>query len=76
MLTPEEDHVLASLRRRPLTTVEALARACGQPAASVARVLSDLEWAGRVVVYRDRVGRPGGVELKDRAAGGWPGGVR
>jgi DNA-binding MarR family transcriptional regulator len=66
MTTPEEARVLAFLHRHPLTTVEDLARSCGQATASVARVLSQLEWAGCVVVYRDRAGGYTGVQLNDQ----------
>jgi DNA-binding MarR family transcriptional regulator len=63
MTTLEESRVLASLRQRPFTTVEDLARSCGQAAGSVSRVLAQPEWAGCVVVYRDRAGSPTGVQL-------------
>jgi DNA-binding MarR family transcriptional regulator len=66
MTTPEEARILASLRHRRLTTVEELARSCGQSAGSVTRVLAHLEWAGGVVVYRDRGGSCIGVQLNDR----------
>jgi DNA-binding MarR family transcriptional regulator len=67
MMSPEENRVLASLRCQPLTTLEDLARACGQSAAHVARVLSHLEWSGQVVVYRDRAGYPGNVQFNARS---------
>jgi DNA-binding MarR family transcriptional regulator len=56
MTTPEEDRVLASLLRRLLTSIDDLARSCGQSAASLIRVLSKLEWGGHVIVYRDAAG--------------------
>jgi hypothetical protein len=67
MTTSEEDRVLASLCQRPLTSVDDLARSCGQPA-SLNRVLAMRGWGGRVVVYGDHAGRPGGVELNAQAA--------
>jgi DNA-binding MarR family transcriptional regulator len=66
MMTPEVAQVLASLRRHPLTSVEALARSCGQATVSITRVLSQLEWTGSVVVYRDRAGSCTGVQLNDQ----------
>jgi DNA-binding MarR family transcriptional regulator len=65
MVTPEGFRVLASLRDRGLATVEELARRC-LPCSSpdlLRRVLSDLEWFGYVVRYRDRAGRLRRVQL-------------
>jgi hypothetical protein len=68
MMTLEGIRILTALRQRGAATVADLAR-CWRGAAVefLGRVLSELEWFGCVVVYRDRVGRP--VRVQITAAG-------
>ncbi len=68
MLTPEQSRIIGYLKRRLMTPLEDLARACW-PGASIdllKRALADLEWLGYVVVYYDPTGEPQAIQPTER----------
>jgi hypothetical protein len=68
VLTPEEVKVLSYLGKHLTAAVGDLARAClpGASAEWLERVISNLDWAGHVILYHGPGGEPAAVQITEQ----------